>query len=488
MSRQQVVFTAVLLAAMPWMVAAEVLESGFQAEVAVSRPTRLDWQFVAAEFGKDAARLPHFYLSARQRYQLYVPPAYKPGTTWPLLVFLSPGDDPLGWRYCQKLCDDKDVFFCAAYGAGNNTPPGLRIRLILDVLDDVRRRFAIDPDRTYLAGFSGGGRMACTIAFAMPEYFGGVLAIGGANPPHHLDYLRHVAEDRLSVALVAGETDSNRRESEVLWAPLFGETDIRSRLWVVPKMSHEMPPEAVLSAAYTWLEEDLPRRRGEAKARLGAKTSPDELLTDHDRAERLLETARAEMYQPDRAYRAAVKLVGLLDRWSDTDAGDKARVLLKELSTDPVRRQRLAEQSAADERRRLSAQAKALENFGRFREARDAWQRLAKSQADQPAGARAGEEVKRLDALLAASPFLGIHFEGQTTIVQTVVRRGPADRAGVQAGDRILKMGGEATPSATEARQALQARKPGDKLAIEVRRDGKTVTLTVEVGTRRTEE
>src|SRR5579871_85802 len=174
MGRQQIVFTAVLLAAMPSLVlSADDPESGFQAEMAVSRPTRLDWQFVAAEFGKDAARLPHFYLSVRQRYQLYVPPAYKPGTTWPLLVFLSPGDDPLGWRYCQKLCEDKDVFFCAAYGAGNNTPPGQRVRLILDVLDDVRRRFAIDPDRTYLAGFSGGGRLACTIAFAMPEYCGG---------------------------------------------------------------------------------------------------------------------------------------------------------------------------------------------------------------------------------------------------------------------------------------------------------------------------
>jgi S1-C subfamily serine protease len=72
--------------------------------------------------------------------------------------------------------------------------------------------------------------------------------------------------------------------------------------------------------------------------------------------------------------------------------------------------------------------------------------------------------------------------------VQTVVRRGPADRAGVQAGDRILRMGGEATPSATEARHALQVSKPGDKLAIEVQRGGKKVTLTVEVGTRRTDE
>ncbi len=484
MNRQQTVFAVVLLAGMPLLApSAEVPEGGFQPEKAVTKPTRLDWQFVAAAFGKEATRLPHFYLSSRQRYQLFVPPAYKPGKTWPLFVFLSPGDAPLGWRFWQKLCDEKDIFFCAAYGAGNNTPPGQRVRVILDVLDEVRRSFRIDPERTYLAGFSGGGRLACTIAFALPEFFGGGVALGGANPPHHLDYLRHVAEDRLSVALVTGETDPNRRESELLWAPLFGETGIRSRLWVLPKIGHDMPPEAVLSAVYGWLEEDLSRRRREAKDRLGAKTSPDELLTDHDRAEHLLETARIERYQPDRVYRATAKLVGLLARWGDTDAADKTRVLLKEMRGDPVFRQRLAEQSAADERRLLGAQAKAWENFGRLREARDVWQRLAKSQTEQPAGVRAAAEVKRLDALLAASPFLGIHFEGQTTIVQMVVRRGPADRAGVQAGDRILKMGDTATPSVAEARHALQAHKPGDKLAIEIQRGGKTVTLTVEVGT-----
>jgi hypothetical protein len=450
--------------------------------MAVKQPTRLDWMFVAADFGKEAARLPPSYMSSRQRYQLYVPPDYQPGKTWPLLVFLSPGDDPLGWRYWQKLCEDRDVFFCAAYGAGNNTPPGQRIRLVLDVFDDVRRRYRIDPDRTYLSGFSGGGRLACTIAFAMPEYFGGVLAVSGANPPHHLDYLRHHAQDRLSVALVTGETDFNRREVEVLWAPLFRETGSRSRLWLAPGTGHEMPPEAVLAAAYTWLEEDLPRRRREAKERPGLTVSPDEVLIDRDRAERLLETARAEMYQPDRVYRGAAMLVGLLSRWSDTDAGDKARVLLKEVSDDPVRRQRVAEQSAAEERRLLGVRAKALENFGRVREARDAWQLLAKSQPDQPAGIRAANEVKRLDALLSASPFLGVHFEGQTTIVKAVVRCGPADRAGVRPGDRILTMGGAVTSSVAEAHRALQTHKPGDKLAIEVQRDDKKLTLNVEIG------
>ncbi len=410
--------------------------TGFHAEAIIKRPTRLDWQFVAADFGPQAARVPRTYQSAEQRYQLYVTPEYKPAQTWPLLIFISPGDDPLGWRSWQKLCEERDVLFCAAYGAGNNTPPGQRIRLVLDTFDDVRRRYRIDPDRTYLAGFAGGGRLACTIAFAMPEYFGGVIPICGANPLHRLDYLRHRVGDRLSVAFVTGETDFNRRESEVLDAPLFGDLGIRSRLWLVPKMGHEMPPESVLSAVYVWLEEDLPRRRREAKERPGLAASPDEVLPARVRAERLLDAAKTEMIQPDRVYRGAAMLVGLVARWSDTDAGDKARELLKNIRDDPVRLRRLTEQSAAEERQTLGAQARALERFGDIRRSRDTWQLLAKSQAGQPAGVQAADEVKRLDALLAATPFLGVHFEGQTTIVKDVVRRarptapvyGPATR------------------------------------------------------------
>src|SRR5205085_3284376 len=70
--------------------------TGFQAEVGVSNRTRLDWQFAAAGFGRDAARLPAGFESRNQRYQLYVPKAYDSAKVWPLVVFISPGDDPLG--------------------------------------------------------------------------------------------------------------------------------------------------------------------------------------------------------------------------------------------------------------------------------------------------------------------------------------------------------------------------------------------------------
>src|SRR5262249_2679356 len=143
--------------------------------------------------------------------------------------------------------------------------------------DDVRRHYQIDPDRTYLTGFSGGGRMACTIAFALPEYFGGVIPVCGTNPLHSLAYLRHRVQDRLSVAFVTGATDFNRKETEEYMAPLFKDLGIRSKLWVVPMMGHAVPGPDVLAEVHTWLADDLQRRSQDTKGRPGLAASPNEV-------------------------------------------------------------------------------------------------------------------------------------------------------------------------------------------------------------------
>ncbi len=351
------------------------------------------------------------------------------------------------------------------------------------MVDDVRRRYRISPEETYLAGFGQSAQLACTLAFCLPEYFGGVVAICGGSPPHGLDYLRHRARDRLSVALVAGADAPDRRESEVFLAPLLEDLEVRNRLWVVPKMGHEMPPSDVLGEVYTWLESDLPRRRQDVKDRPGLAVGTDEVPTRKVQAERMLAAGRADLVQPDRVYRGVALLLGLVARWEKTDAADQARELLRELRNDPRRLDRLATQGGAEERQVLAAHARALDRFGQPRAALETWELLAKSHPGTPEAAKAEEEVRRLGTLVAASPYLGLQFEGETTVVQSVVPRGPAARAGVRRGDQVVKVGQTATASLADLRSALRAVKPGDKLDLEVRRAAQPVSLTVEVGT-----
>lgn len=462
--------------------------TGFQDKVQIAAPTRLDWKFAASAFGPDVAKVPADYDSRKQSYQLFVPRDYDDTRAWPLVVFISPGDDPLGWRHWQKPCEKAGALFCAPYGAGNNCAVGQRTRIVLDMLDDVRRHYRIDPDQTYLTGLSGGGRMACTIAFALPEYFGGVAPVGGTNPLPRLDALRHRVRDRLSVAFVTGETDFNRKENEVYMAPMFADLGVRSKLWVAPKVGHAMPPAGVLSEVYAWLADDLKRRRDDAKARPGLAASPGEVPTPDKVAARQVEEAEADLKKTSRTWRGVALLRGVVERWPDTDAGDKARKLLDDVVKDEAKARAILDEGGKDERELLIAQAKALERFGDGRRALKAWEMLAKGHPETPEGKKATEEAKRLSAALAATPYLGIGFAPNSLLVTEVARRGPADKAGLKAGDKLLKLGGVKVTTQEQVRQALDKHKPGDKIDLEVDRGGKMTTLSAEVGAPPTDD
>jgi predicted esterase len=457
----------------------------FEAEVAVRQPTRLDWEFVALGFGADAAKLPPDYQLEKQRYQLFVPADYADKKAWPLVVFVSPGDDPLGWRAWRKACEDGGVFFCAAYGAGNNEPPGVRVRIVVDMLDDVRRRYRIDPEQTYFAGLGGGGRVAAALAFALPELCGGAVIVGASAPPWRfgdgrLDYLRHRTQDRLSLAFVAGAKDPARQEVEANGPPYCQELNIRSRLWS-PKVGHELPPPEVVVEIQAWLAEDLPRRRKDVDARPKLAVKPDEAPDGQTQAARLMETAQTELVQPGRLYRSVAMMRGVQARWPKSDAAKKAAGLVRDVEDDARLSEALAAQMAAEERRLLAAQARASERFGDLRTALAIYEKLAAKHAGSDEVKQAADAVKRLAAALAATPYLGASFEADGVTVQAVAPDGPAHRAGVRSGDQVTQFGAVKVASLADLRRALAALKPGDKATVEVRRDGQPVTVQVEL-------
>src|SRR5262249_46324103 len=186
--------------------------------------------------------------------ELFVPPGYNLRKPSPLVVFVSAGDSPQGWKAWEKVCRRRGIIFAGAYNAGNTTPIKKRARITLDVLDDVRRRLYTDPDRTYLSGISGGAGHACNIAFALPELFGGVVPVCAGYDLRPEPWLRQRVAERLSVALVTGTTDFNRPEVERLRLPVLRAYGVRSRLWVFPRMGHTLPEPTQLDPVVGWLE------------------------------------------------------------------------------------------------------------------------------------------------------------------------------------------------------------------------------------------
>lgn len=365
-------------------------------EVTVAAPTRLDWTFASHGFGSDAGKVPAGYDSAKQRYQLYVPAVKAKPDRWPLVVFISPGEKPAGLSSWKVVCDREGVLFCSPFAAGNTVPAGQRTRIVLDMLDDVRRKFNIDPDQTYITGFSGGGRMACSIGFALPECFGGIAPVCGTNPLPRSAFLRHRAEERLTLAFVTGETDFNRKENEAFMYPWMEEVHIRTKLWVVPKLGHQIPDEKVMAEVYTYLKEDVKRRQKDAKRYPGLTLPIEKELTPEAIAERFLSEGLKQLEDEKRTWNGVALLQFISQRWPRSESAKKARGKLQDVLKDEDLLKRIGEQGDEDERLSLSAQAKAFERFGQIPQAIQAWQLLAQSQPGSPAAKEAERNLIRL--------------------------------------------------------------------------------------------
>jgi S1-C subfamily serine protease len=65
-----------------------------------------------------------------------------------------------------------------------------------------------------------------------------------------------------------------------------------------------------------------------------------------------------------------------------------------------------------------------------------------------------------------------------------VTPNGPAEKGGLQQGDKITTIDGRAVQSSEDVSAAVTARKPGEKAKVTVVRGGNRRTLTVDLGTR----
>ena len=67
-------------------------------------------------------------------------------------------------------------------------------------------------------------------------------------------------------------------------------------------------------------------------------------------------------------------------------------------------------------------------------------------------------------------------------IVSSVEKGGPADKAGIQPGDIILRVGKKQVERSNELPNLVAAMEPGTRTEVEVWRDGKPVRLPVTIG------
>ncbi len=114
----------------------------------------------------------------KQSYALYLPSNYKSDKVWPVLYCLDPGARgrvPVE-RFAKAA--EAEGFIVAGSNNSRNGPMGPVQVAINAMVNDTGARFAVDPNRSYAAGHSGGSRVA--LAWGQQAHLAGVVACGAA--------------------------------------------------------------------------------------------------------------------------------------------------------------------------------------------------------------------------------------------------------------------------------------------------------------------
>lgn len=236
---------------------------------------RLFSPFAAAELAREngPTALKAFPIHPKdESYGLYVP-AKKPAPGYGLLVWVSPLDGtgmPPGWA---PVLESNGVIFVTAARSGNRTSPiGRRFPLALIAATNVPRHYPVDPERIWIAGFSGGSRIAERLALAYPNVFSGAILDGSSDDigstdvplPPRVNFERLL--DRTAIVLSSGEQDSVNVDSawklaSSLRRHCFGRLSVEVRR----REGHVMMNGRSLAKAIEFLDlmrrEPLPRDR-----------------------------------------------------------------------------------------------------------------------------------------------------------------------------------------------------------------------------------
>jgi predicted esterase len=249
-------------------------------EPAAPAGTQQDVQFKdAAPYSSDAALSAHLgyagpareYVLEREKFRFLVPNGYSTNAGWGLLVWVSPSDMPRVPRDWEAELAKHRLLLISAYRAGNDRHALDRCRLALDATCNVARRFPIDPQRIYVGGFSGGGRIASVLGVCYADLFTGALCICGVDfyqpvlaapgqyyPPSYKPGAGVLARAKQSgrFVLLTGESDMNRPNTKSTMENGFKASGFKNALYIeVPGMEHALPPTEVLGSALDYLDD-----------------------------------------------------------------------------------------------------------------------------------------------------------------------------------------------------------------------------------------
>lgn len=198
------------------------------------------------------------YDLATESFSIYVPSDYDPsGDPYGVVVWVSPfrdGSIPEGLR---SVFDERHLIWIGPNNVGNDRHIYQRSGLALDAVENMKDAYNVDPNRIYVSGLSGGGKMAAMIAVDFPEIFAGGFPIIGmttylrvpleSSPGQAVARFPAPAPDvlgrarRQPLVIITGSGDFNREECRLTAAAYERDGFEHLHLIDIDGMGHEMP-------------------------------------------------------------------------------------------------------------------------------------------------------------------------------------------------------------------------------------------------------
>lgn len=230
---------------------------------------------------------PPEYSLSQHPFRIYVPEGYVGDGTYGVLVWVSPANEA-AVPYQEILKRNRLIGICPQ-NAGNPVSFWTRAGLALDAAHNITKNYVVDPNRVYVSGFSGGGRMASRLGIMYADVFRGAFPIDGvdwwedlpadeqpgkwyqgrfAKPSSKL-WKRAKKESRY--VLMTGERDGNRGGTRAAYKHGYKKARFKNVVYVeIPDKGHQMPAAEWFHKGIEYLD-----RGAKADKKKSRKKKPD---------------------------------------------------------------------------------------------------------------------------------------------------------------------------------------------------------------------
>jgi predicted esterase len=293
---------------------------------------------------------PHPTLSAEfdlttEPFDVIVPPGYRSTTPHGIFVWMGVTDPSPEWF--DVLARQKLIFMDGR--ATNAAVEHVAWRKPLDGVFNLQKRYNIDANRIYIAGFSGGASAASFAITAFPDaYRGALLMMGGGFYPSAINdagktiptdeprmpWRQDLLDDmkqNAPLVLMYGARDPKASHTPPHYHGLLLDGFVRPTLMEVPGIGHQHPNAQWFAKAINALDRPVIKKPPTTAPTTAPSPSPGQVAQAERYLARAIYWDRGPGKRSMREARAKVALEQVVADYPTTPAAAKARRMLAKL-------------------------------------------------------------------------------------------------------------------------------------------------------------